>query len=74
MMPIVNGLQADLGETTSFVYLDARDDADGQRYFENLDLPGHPSIVIFDTSENEVYRSFGVVEAAELRRAIVEAG
>jgi hypothetical protein len=74
MTPIVNGLQEEFGETVSFVYLDARDNADGQRYFESLELPGHPSILIFDSSKRETYRTFGVVEVEALRQAIVDAG
>jgi hypothetical protein len=72
MMPIVHGLQAEFGETVRFVSLDAH--ADGQRYFDRLELPGHPSIVIFDAAGKETYRSFGVIEADALRQAIVDAG
>ncbi len=70
MMPIVNGLRDEFSETVSFVYLDARDAADGQRFFEQLELPGHPSVVIFDAAGRETYRAFGVVEADALRQAI----
>lgn len=74
MTPIVHGLQAEFGEKVSFIFLDARDGGDGQHYFEGLKLPGHPSIVIFDASGNEIYRAFGVTEAAALRQVVMEAG
>ncbi|MCC6616301.1 MAG: hypothetical protein IT320_22705 [Anaerolineae bacterium] len=70
MTPIVNGLEADMGNRISFRYLDALDGADGQRRFEDLLLPGHPAFVVFDREGQEVYRAFGIITAQTLRAAL----
>lgn len=70
MMPIVNGLEAEFGDSVQFVYLNAEDGADGQRAFTALSLPGHPSYLVFAADGSEIYRTFGVVEADMLRTAI----
>lgn len=69
MQPIVDGLQA--GSTgVTFRYLNARDGADGQAAFERLNLPGHPSFVVFDASGAETFRAFGIVAESDLRDAL----
>jgi len=69
MRPIVDGLQEEYEEQIAFVYLNAGDDADGQAIFQSLALPGHPSYIIF-TQEDEVFRSFGIVDEIALIDAI----
>lgn len=70
MMPIVNGLEEEFRESVWFVYLNAADGAEGQRVFEALTLPGHPSYVTFSSAGEELYRSFGIVSENHLQRAI----
>lgn len=70
MRPIVNGLEEQFGDRMAFVYTNAA--TDGQEAFEALSLPGHPSYVIFNADNEEVYRTFGVVEEAQLRSAITD--
>ncbi|MEL6403336.1 MAG: hypothetical protein AAFV98_01710 [Chloroflexota bacterium] len=52
--------------------LNANDGAEGQSAYEQLTLPGHPSIVIFDAEGNEVYRGFGIFEEDILAEAVQE--
>lgn len=70
MSPIVNGLEGAFRTEMSFVYLNAADSGQGQQAFESLNLPGHPSYVIFSAAGRETHRTFGVVEADQLRTAI----
>ena len=70
MMPIVNGLEEGFRDKVQFEYLNAADNAAGQKAFEALNLPGHPSYVIFSSDGKETYRSFGVVIAGVLETAI----
>lgn len=62
----MNGLQEQYTGEIEFVYLNAADNAEGQSAFEQLALPGHPSIVIFDAEGNELYRGFGTFEESVL--------
>lgn len=73
MMPIVNGLEAAFGNEMAFLYMNAVDDAEGQKAFDSLSLPGHPGYVIFTPAGKELYRSFGVVNLNILRDAITNA-
>jgi hypothetical protein len=73
MMPIVNGLEAEFGDSLQFVYLNAEDGADGQQTFTMMSLPGHPSYIVFLPTAEEVYRSFGMVNVDTLRAAIANA-
>lgn len=50
--------------------LNAADNAVGQTAYEELILPGHPSIVIFDANGQEVYRGFGSFEEDDLSAEI----
>ncbi len=58
----MNGLQEQYSDNVEFVWLNAADGAEGQSTFEQLALPGHPAIVIFDDDSQEVYRGFGFFE------------
>lgn len=58
----MNGLQGEYSENIAFVSLNAADGAEGQSAFEELVLPGHPAILIFDADGNEIYRAFGSFE------------
>ena len=73
MMPIVNGLEAAFGNEVAFLYMNAPDDAEGQKAFDSLNLPGHPSYVIFAPAGEELYRSFGIVSEDSLQGAIESA-
>jgi hypothetical protein len=73
MMPIVNGLEAEFGDKVKFLYFNATDGAEGQYIFEALSLPGHPSYVIFTSSAEELYRSFGIVSENSLQTAVENA-
>jgi len=73
MMPIVNGLEAEFGNEVTFLYMNAADDGEGQRAFESLYLPGHPSYVIFVPTGEELYRAFGIVSEDSLQLAIENA-
>lgn len=66
MQPIVNGLQEDYQDQVTFVSLNAKDGADGEAIFQNLGLPGHPSIVIYTADAREIYRQFGIVDETSL--------
>ncbi|MCL4250379.1 MAG: hypothetical protein KJ065_19670 [Anaerolineae bacterium] len=70
MAPIVNGLEAEMGDRIEFRSLNALDGADGQQLFEALALPGHPGYVIFDMNGRETFRAFGVITVDTLRAAI----
>jgi len=68
----VNGLEDEFGDRVQFVYLNAGDGAEGQQIFETLSLLGHPSYMLFASDGTEVYRSFGIIEAAVLRQVIAD--
>ncbi len=70
MTPIVHGLEEEYRESVAFLYMNAADGAEGQRAFQSLHLPGHPSYVLFGSDGKEVYRSFGLIESETLRAAI----
>lgn len=69
----MDGLQSELNDVVTFRSFDAKDDAEGEALFRSLNLPGHPSIVIYDASGEEIYRHFGVPDEAELRAALESA-
>jgi len=73
MTPIVHGLEDEWGAQVSFVYMNALDGAEGQRAFDALTLPGHPSYVLFMPDGVEVYRTLGIVDVEALRAAIASA-
>lgn len=68
----MNRLQEQYTDSIEFVSLDAADNANGQSAFEQLTLPGHPSIVIFDAEGNEIYRGFGTFEESVLDTELSE--
>lgn len=68
MTPIVNGLTDEYSDSILFLQLNAN--SDGEALFEQLTLPGHPSIVIFDESKQEIYRGFGIIGEDVLRTEI----
>ncbi len=70
MQPIVDGLQREFGERVAFRTFNALDGGQGQRAFEQLRLPGHPSYLIFRPDGSEAHRSFGLVDVDTLREAI----
>lgn len=67
----MNGLQAEYSDSVAFESLNAADNAEGQNAFEQLILPGHPSIVIFDAEGQEVYRGFGTFEEEILESELI---
>ncbi len=68
MMPIVDGLEEQYSERVQFVRLNAN--AEGAEAFRELNLPGHPSVVIFNVDGEEVYRGFGVIPEAQLKQEL----
>lgn len=72
----MHGLEEQFDTDIVFVWLNAADGAAGQAAYEQLTLPGHPSIVIFDATEEEAYRGFGSFDeetlAAEIRAILEE--
>jgi hypothetical protein len=68
--PIVNRLQEEFRSEVAFEYLNAVDEGIGQAAFEQLGLRGHPAVVIFNASGQEIYRSFGLVEEAPIREVL----
>ena len=70
MWPIVNGLEEQYSPDMAFASLDAADNASGQAAFESLQLPGHPTTLIFTPGGEEIYRGFGVVDEATLEAEI----
>lgn len=62
----MNRLQEEYTADIEFISLNAADNAEGQTAYEELILPGHPSIVIFDADGQEVYRGFGSFEEEDL--------
>lgn len=68
--PIVDRLNREYGDRVFFHIWNARDGGEGQKAFETLRPPGHPSYVIFNLSQIETYRGFGIVPEETLRAAI----
>lgn len=73
MQPVVYGLQAEFGDRMAFQSYNALDGGAGQRAFEQLKLPGHPSYLILRPDGSEVYRAFGLLKPDTLRQAITSA-
>ena len=71
MQPIVNGLQEDYKEQVTFVAFNAKDSGEGEAIFQNLGLPGHPSIVIYSKPGEEIYRQFGIVGFDDLDTVLI---
>lgn len=70
MTPIVNGIEAEFASNINFEYLNALDNGIGEATFDTLNLPGHPSYVVFDADGEEIYRGFGILTADQLREAL----
>ena len=62
----MNGLQVDYQNQVTFISLNAKDGGQGEQLFQNLNLPGHPSIVIYTPENSEVFRQFGLVDESIL--------
>ena len=73
MQPIVNGLQEDYQDRVTFVSVNAKDSKDGETLFQQLNLPGHPSFVIYTSDGEEVYRRFGIISFDDLDNTIIDA-
>lgn len=70
MRPIVDGLQAEFAERIAFEYVNAADNGTGQQAFSQLNLPGHPALIILQPDGSTTYRAFGIVDETTLRKAI----
>lgn len=70
MMPIMNGLEEEFDDSIAFLYFNTAARGEGQRTFEALTLPGHPSLLIFLPYDREIYRAFGIVNEETLRTAV----
>lgn len=69
MQPIVNGLEADYGTQITVLRLNALDNGEGERFFNKLGLPGHPSFLIYDATGERVYQGVGIISDEQLREA-----
>lgn len=69
-MPIVDGFENVYGNQMAFERLNALDSDVGQQTFDQLQLPGHPSYILFAVNGSEVWRGFGQQEAELLESAI----
>ncbi|MCA9915957.1 MAG: hypothetical protein KC496_21530, partial [Anaerolineae bacterium] len=69
--PIVNGLEEQFDTDVSFLSLNAQDGSEGETYFQQLRLPGHPVIVLFDADGQEVYRGLGIIEESAILEQIM---
>jgi thiol:disulfide interchange protein len=70
MQPVVDRLEASYVDQIVVERLNAADGDAGQATFDELRLPGHPSIVIFLSDGTEVVRLFGVVTEDALLQEI----
>ena len=70
MTPIVNGLEEQYSDQVAFIRYNARDAADGESAFRSLNLPGHPSFVIFSAAGDETYRAQGIIDEVVLQQQI----
>lgn len=70
MQPIVNRLEDAYQDQVSFVALDARDGGDGEQIFNQLSLPGHPTILLYSATGEQAYRGVGVLTEAQLEEQI----
>lgn len=70
MTPIVNGLEEQYSDQVAFISYNARDAADGEAAFRDLNLPGHPSFVLFTAEGEETYRAQGIIDEAVLQQQI----
>lgn len=66
MQPIVNGLQAEY-DAIDFLQYNARDGAEGETFWGDLGLRGHPALVLFDATGKEVWRVVGEVSEQNIR-------
>lgn len=73
MQPIVNGLEMDYGAQVTFLRFNALDGGTGEQLFEQLGLPGHPSVRIYDATGESVYQGVGLISEEQLREAIERA-
>ncbi|GAB1420003.1 hypothetical protein MASR2M15_00760 [Anaerolineales bacterium] len=69
MQPIVDGFKEMYGDQITFVYLNAKDEGEGQALFEQLNLPGHPAFLIFKDGQ-ESFRAFGLIDEDLLEGAL----
>ncbi|MBE0689625.1 MAG: hypothetical protein IH587_05830 [Anaerolineae bacterium] len=72
MQPIVNGLQEQYGTQVEFHELNALDGAEGERLFDQLALPGHPSVLIYAADGQRVYWGIGLVDGQQLQSEITQ--
>ena len=72
MMPIVNGLEDELGAQINVVRLNAAE-SDVVALQSQYGLRGHPSFAVLDEGGNVVERYFGPQSAETLREALQSA-
>ncbi|MDQ7026505.1 MAG: hypothetical protein Q9P01_18715 [Anaerolineae bacterium] len=58
----MDGFQEEFSSNIAFEYLNATDGGAGEAAFVQLGVRGHPTIIIFDATGEEIYRTFGLVE------------
>lgn len=69
----MNGLQEEYSTRVEFAVFNALDGAEGEAFFQQLGLPGHPSFVLYDVDGQQIYRGVGMVGYEELNRQIENA-
>jgi hypothetical protein len=67
----VNGLEDEFGRDVDFIRYNASDGEEGTRQFEVLNLPGHPSILLYDAEGAEILRIIGVPSETLLRDTLI---
>ncbi len=72
MQPIVDGLHDEYAVQVEFLDLNALDGAVGQTVFDQLGLPGHPSIVLYDVDGQQAYWGVGIMTEQLLRQEITQ--
>lgn len=71
MQPVVDRFRNSYRDQITFLDLNAR--KEGRAAFNAGGFPGHPAYVILRPDGQEVWRSFGELEAADLESAIQQA-
>jgi hypothetical protein len=68
----VNGLEDEFGRDIDFIRYNASDGEEGTRQFEALNLPGHPSILLYDAEGREILRFIGIPVETLLRDTLID--
>jgi hypothetical protein len=67
--PIVNGLEKEWAGTVQVVQVNIRD-SEGRALIERIGAQFTPTFVLFDAGGQEVWRTVGAIDAAEVKRQV----